>query len=87
MKGIPDVVSDSVTDAAKRLELPMTRFFLVAASHARRGQGFSNNPQVAERWQGIWMRCGVASLPPACKDFVLEVLNGEFTKAQLHQGA
>ncbi len=74
---LPDVVSDSCTDAARRLGCTMGQLFLKAAASCRKGNGFSNNGEVGERWYDVWKRSGYNSLVPACKEFILAVNNGE----------
>lgn len=76
-----DVVSDSVTDAARRLELSVAQVLFKAAENCRHGQGFSNNGEVGERWYQIWKRSGYYALPPACQEYILSVLNGEVAPA------
>lgn len=74
---IPDLVSDHCTDAAKRLNLSVAQVLFKAAESCRGGHGFSNNPEVGDRWYNIWKRSGYWALPPACQEFILGVLNGE----------
>lgn len=73
-----DVVSDSCTDAAFKLGVTMGQLFLKAAANCRNGAGFSNNGEVGERWYTMWKQSGYNCLPPAVKDFVLAVNNGEY---------
>lgn len=70
---IPNVVSDSATDAARRLECSnMVKFF------ERSAEGFTNAEEVAVRWYTIWLTKGYNGLPELCKDFCLRTCNGEY---------
>ena len=79
MLGVPDVVSDSCTDACKRLGCSIGQLFLKAASHCRNGHGFTNNPEVGEKFYRLWVKGGYPNLPPAVQEFVLGVNEGQYT--------
>lgn len=77
MTGIPDVISDNVTDACKRLGCSLSKLFLKAAENCRNGKGFSNNGEVAEHMYQLWVKGGYEALPHAFKEFVLECNEGQ----------
>lgn len=73
MHGLPDVVSDSITDAARALNVQnVEQVFYKAAEDAH----FTNAHDVAAHRYNQWKRNGFNSLPPYIKDFCLRVCNG-----------
>lgn len=75
---VPDVVHDSITDACVRMGIrKVGLLFQKAAESCRHGQGFSNNPEVGERWFTLWKQNGFHGLPPACQAFILECNEGQ----------
>lgn len=74
---VPDVVSDNVTDAAKRLGCTVDHVFLRAAENCRNGRGFSNNNEVGEHLYRTWVKEGYRNLPPAIQVFILECNEGQ----------
>jgi len=72
LTAIPDVVSDSCTDAARRLGVTMETLFLKAA------EGFTNYDEVGARWYNVWKRSGYNCLPPKAKEFILAVMDGAY---------
>lgn len=74
LQTIPDVVQDSVTDAARRLGVKFVeQVFYKAAEDA----GFSNPQDVARCRHNQWVKQGYQALPPYVKDFCLRVCSGE----------
>ena len=75
-----DVVQDNCTDAARKLGVDVPHLFLKAAENCRNGQGFTNNPEVGERFYRLWVKGGYRNLPPAVQEFVLECNEGQHQK-------
>lgn len=74
LEAVPDVVEDTVTDAAKRLGVRfIEQVFYKAAEEA----GFTNPQDIARCRFNQWARHGYASLPPYLKDFCLRACSGE----------
>lgn len=70
---LPDLVRDSVTDAATRLGVRFVEeFFYRAALDA----GFTNPQDVARHRHRQWLYNGYDALPPYIKDYALRVCDG-----------
>lgn len=72
---LPDIVSDHVTDASKKIGCQFTEslFYQCALEH-----GFGARSEDKARELNItWARKGYKFLPQYVKDFVLRVNNGE----------
>lgn len=73
MHGLPDVVSDPITDAARALNVPnVEQVFYKAAESA----GFTNPRDVAAYRYNQWKHDGYEALPPYIRDFCLRSCNG-----------
>lgn len=70
---IPDVISDSITDAAKRLGMSTDLVFVKAAKMAH----YTNCPDHAQALKRVWMRSGEWALPAEIRDAILRILEGE----------
>ncbi len=71
---LPDVVSDPITDAARRLNVPnVEQVFFKAAVDA----GLTNPHDVAAHRYNQWKRSGYDCLPTYLKDYVLRACVGE----------
>ena len=79
---VPDVVSDNVTDACRRVQLTPYNLFQKAATEVKEG-GFSNAFEVGERWYRLWAKKGYHALPPAVKQFILDCNEGHYCHKQL----
>lgn len=73
---IPDVVSDSVTDACRRMNFSVSNLFIYLAENMRGGKGFSNNSEVADHMYQIWCKQGYGGLSHAAKELILEINDG-----------
>lgn len=72
---IPDVVSDTVTDAAKRMGMQYTEsvFYRYAVQVGYRGR---QSEDKARELDTLWKRQGYVALPQTVKDYLLAVLEG-----------
>jgi hypothetical protein len=81
---LPDVMSDHVTDAAKRLGCQFTEtVFYRYALEVGYGQRAEDK---ARELDTIWKRKGYQALPDGFKDFVLKVCNGERSEYSERKG-
>lgn len=71
---IPDIVSDHVTDAARRLGLDDVHQLFLREAHERRDCDVHGAAQTAFL---LWARKGYEALPQHLKDYCLKVCGGE----------
>lgn len=77
---VPDVVSDGITDAAKRLGISVDLVFVKAAKLAH----YTDCSDHAQALKRLWMRSGEYALPHEIRDSILRILEGEHECPGVH---